>query len=135
MKRLMILAMVLALMFTGCCSYTALDGTVTKSFPNCFKTAADKVCNAPQSVLNIADVVINLLKPEVAILVPGSAALLAYVTAQNIKSTGCATLTSLNNLIAFIEGFNTAQVKAMAGKKAVPVGINVQPLQDWAAGK
>ena len=135
MKRLMVIGMVMAslVLIGGCCTLTAPDGTTTKSFPNCFKAVQDKVCNAPDSVLAVADIVINLLKPEAAILIPGSAPFIALVTAQSIKDTGCAALTGLNTMINFIEGYNTKAQLAMKTRKmkAAPAGTNVQPLISW----
>ena len=130
MKRIMISILCLALM--GCCSYTATDGTVSKSFGNCFKTAQDKVCGATADQIAIADAVIALLKPVLSTLVPGSAAFTAFVTAQSIKDTGCAVLSDLNVMIAFIQGINTQnQLAAAKGLKMAPAVINVQPLIDW----
>ena len=139
MKRLTVVLsviLVLSLIVPACCTYTAPDGTVTKSTANCFKAAQDKVCNASSDVVGIADIVINLLKPEIATLVPGSAPYVALVTAQGIKNTGCAVLTDLNTMIAFIQGMNTQAklVMVKGSMKAAPVGINVQPLLDWRNG-
>jgi len=139
MKRFTIIlsvVLILGLAVYGCCTLTAPDGTQTKSTANCFKTAQDKICNASPDVVSIADIVITLLKPELAVLVPGTAPFIALVTAQGIKDTGCAVITNLNTMIAFIQGMNT-QAKLMVAKssmKAAPVGINVQPLLDWRNG-
>ena len=137
MKKILSLIMVTSLFLAGCCSLTAPDGTVTKSTANCFKTAQDKVCNAPPEVITIAQAVLSLLTPELATLVPGTAPFIAYMTAQNIQATGCAVLTDLNTMIAFIQGMNT-KTKMMAAKvtKGIvpPMGINVSPLIDWRNG-
>ena len=133
MRKILALIIVLALPLSGCCTLIAPDGTTTKSAANCFKTAQDKVCNASPDVIAVAQVVISLLTPELATLVPGTAPFIAYMTAQNIQATGCAVLTDLNTMIAFIQGMNTQSklVSVRAGKKAFPAGINVQPLIDW----
>lgn len=137
MKKLLILVMVLALgLAVGCsCKYTAPDGTVSESFANCFKIGQDKVCNADPAVIATADAVLSILKPIAGTLIPGSAPYLALITAQGIKDTGCATITGLNTLIAFIEGFNKGKTLTMAGLKAASAPINVQPLYDWKARK
>ena len=133
------LVLVMGLAYVGCCTLTAPDGTVTKNTANCFKVAQDKVCNASPDVISVADIVINLLKPEAAVLIPGSAPYIALVTAQGIKDTGCAVLTDLNTMIAFIQGLNTqTQLAAKkSGKKMASAPIDVQALIIWrdTAGK
>ena len=147
-SKIVVLVMVLALMVLvlgGCCA-NPKDATMPKSFFNCFGVGAaavqgavvaaqDKVCNAPANVVTIADIVIGLLKPEIAILVPGSAPFIALVTAQAIKDTGCAVLTDLNTMITFIQGMNTKSMIMAKGMKAAPKLIDVAPLLSWEAGK
>lgn len=137
MKKILILLAIVALALTGCCTLTAPDGTQTKSTANCFKVAQDKVCNASPDVLAVADTVLAIVKPFVATALPGSAVLMAYVTATNIKTYGCAGITDLNLLIAFIQGYNTQTSMAMKGGsiKMGQAAINVQPLISWRDGK
>ena len=136
MKKIMILYLAVAMALVGCCSLTAPDGTVTKSFSNCLATAQDKVCNASPDVLAVADTVIALVKPFIATALPGSAILMAYVTATNIKTYGCAGIADLNLLIAFIQGYNTQNTMAMKTgmMKMPPAAINTQVLIDWRNG-
>lgn len=122
----------LTLAVSGCCSFTAADGTVTKSFANCFKIAQTQVCNADPAAIATADAVLAILKPIAGTLIPGSSAYLALITAQGIKDTGCATLTALNSLIAFLDGFNTAKtLAAVQLKKGAAVAIDPTPLVNW----
>ena len=124
MRRILVLVIVLALLLGGCSTFWSSANTATA-------TVANRVCNAPASVVEICDFVINLLKPEVAVLVPGSAPFVALVTAQGIKDTGCAVVTDINQMIAFVQSANTLQdAQAKAAK-----GINITPLQVWAGGK
>ena len=134
MKKIILIVLAFGVVM-GCCSSTAPDGTVTKSTINCFKMAQDKVCNASPDVLSIADIVINLLKPEITTLIPDSAPYVALATAQSIKDTGCAAITGLNTMIAFIQGLNTkAMLVNMKMGKAATTGINIQPLLNWRDG-
>jgi hypothetical protein len=136
MKKVLVLYMIVALASFGCCTLTAPDGTVTKSFSNCLTTTQDKVCNASPDVLAVADTVLALVKPFIATALPGSAILMAYVTATNIKTYGCAGITELNLLIAFIQGYNIqAPVAAKAGMMKAPLAtIDVSPLLNWRNG-
>ena len=119
-KKLLVLVLMLGLLLGGCAGFT-----------NLLTGAQDKVCNAPASVIEVTDLVLNALKPVVANLVQGSAGLLAYVTAQGIKDTGCADITELNSMIAFIQGMNTAKV--IMAKEMQAKGISTVPLQTWMA--
>lgn len=114
MKKLVVLGVILSLAVAGCAG-----------FQNIVQGGEDKVCNAPPEVLAVADTVLSLLKPLVEGAVPGSGIVLAYATASNIKATGCASLKALDQLIDFINGFNTAR----AGQKALMVDPN--PLVNW----
>ena len=129
MKRLMIIALCVSLMapvgLVGCAWFQSGG----------LQTAQDQICNAPADVLQVADLVIGLLKPVAATLIPGSAPFIALVTAQSIKDTGCAAISSLNTMISFIEGMNEAK-KVEAVKTKAPVKlINTGPLYAWWAGK
>lgn len=124
-KKYMVLLMVCALLFSGCAGLQQVQDDVTKP-------AADYVCNAPAEVVSVADMVINLLKPIMGSLVPGTGPYLALVTAEGIKTIGCATITELNQMITFIEGVNTERALAYKGAmKAAPLGINVGALKKW----
>ena len=120
----------------GCCESPPLpDGSTTKSFYNCLTNLQDKICNAPDDVVSVADIVIQLLKPVAMGLVPGSAPYVALVTAQGIKSTGCAAVTDLNIMIAYIQGLNQAKTMQASGTKAMPQLIDVNALVLWRAMK
>jgi hypothetical protein len=135
MKKLISICVVVAMTMTfGCCTLEAPDGTLSQSFSNCFKTAQDRVCNAPVSVLNLADLALTLLKGVAEAYVPGSAEYTVFITAQNIKTTGCATLTNLNAMIDFFKSDKAAALETKMMLKAGPmkaVAIDVQPLIDW----
>lgn len=132
-KRMLILAMVLALavLLGGCCQNPIDPNDTQKKFVYCTEKLQDKICNAPDTVLAVVDIIISLLKPEVATLIPGSAPYISYVTANNIKATGCAAITDLNTMINFIQGYNTAKIIAAKGTKAAPAVIDVAPLLAW----
>ena len=131
MKKKLAILLIVGLTLAGCCSNPINPADTQKKFVYCVEKLQDKICNAPDSVVGIADTVINLLKPELAILVPGSAPYIAHITATNIKNTGCTAITDLKVLIDFIQGYNAAKVMAAKGMKAAPVTIPVQPLLDW----
>ena len=147
MRRIMVLCLVVALMGSpvGCCTLTDSAGVETQSFSNCFASfqdwlqgVQDWVCNAPTTVVTIADTIIDLLKDVAEAYIPGTKEYTVMVTAQNIKATGCAGLTALNEMISFVQSveFKEMQTKAMlkAGPtKATPM-ISVQPLIDWRDG-
>ena len=129
MRKLVILALCVSLMapvgFSGCAG----------SNSGGLQTAQDQICNAPADVMQVADLVIGLLGPVVGSLIPGTAPFIALVTAEKIQATGCAAITGLNTMIAYIEGFNEAK-KIEAAKTKAPVKlINVAPLYAWRAGK
>lgn len=137
MKKLAILAIV-ALSLAGCCSMTGPDGVVTTSFANCFQTSQYEVCNAPADVVAAADMVIAVLKPEAALLLPGSEPFIALVTAQQIKDTGCAALTSLNTLIGFSQTYNlkvAVAIKSVNMKVGAAKAIPIRPLENWRDSK
>ena len=142
MRKLLVLVMVLALASIGCCTFTAPDGTVSKNFFNCLKIAQDKVCNATPEVMSVANMAVELAKYAISIAVPGSKeymdAVGAYATATGIQATGCAMLTDLNKMIAFLRSpaAQAAETKLMAVKGPMKAtAINVQPLIDWRDGK
>jgi hypothetical protein len=117
MKKVMVLILILALAFTGCA------------------TVQTTACNPPANVIAVANAVIAFLLPELNILVPGSAAFNAYITAQNIAAGVCVGVTELNALIAWIQSEDAKTMVAQANLKAGPMrakAINVQPLIDWA---
>ena len=129
--------------FAGCCSWTATDGTVTKSFSNCFKVAQDKACNPPAAVMAIVNMAAPLLVTFLNLAVPGTTAYInaanALVAVKTIQNTGCILLTDLNNLIAYLQSADFAQAQNMVaaaemkkGLKAQPP-IDAQPLVDWRA--
>lgn len=107
MKKLLILAICLALPILGCCTRTAPDGTVTKSFSNCIKAADEMVCNPPATVQSIAAVAAPLLATLLNVLVPASSEWVnannAYTVALSIQSGICVGGGQLANFIAFLE--------------------------------
>ena len=129
MRKLVILALCVSLMapvgFSGCAG----------SNSGGLQTAQDQICNAPADVMQVADLVIGLLGPVVGSLVPGTAPFVALVTAENIKTTGCAAISGLNTMIAYIEGFNKSKQMEAAKTKAPVKLIAVGALYAWKAGK
>ena len=99
----------------------------------CLQNIQGKVCNPDPTTIAAANVLIDFLKPELNVLLPGSAAFNAYITATNIATGACVTTTALNELIAFIQGINNqAQVATAKGKlRAVAVPLPVQPFISW----
>lgn len=134
MKKYFLLFLVLLaipVMFAGCKGTTPPPIT---SPIDVVDVIQDKVCNAPPAVLAVADVVIALLKPELVALVPESAPFVAYITAQNIKTSGCAAATGLNTMIAFAQGYNTKTMLAYKTSKVkgpMPNLIPISPLTAW----
>lgn len=129
MKKLVFLVVLVGLLLAvtgGTCMSGFLSSANTTT-----AAVANKVCNAPASVVEICDLVISLLKPVAISLVPASAPYVALVTAQGIKDTGCALSTDVNTMIAFIQSANTLQ----DAQAKVAKGINITPLQVWAGGK
>jgi len=129
--------------FAGCCSWTATDGTVTKSVSNCFKAAQDKACNPPAAVMTVINMAAPLLATFLNLAVPGSA---VYINAANalelvktVQNTGCIMLTDLNKLIAYLQSADFAQVQSTVAMAEMKKGykaqapIDAQPLVDWRA--
>ena len=118
------------------CLIIALGLSVTGA--TCMQTVQTQACNPPANVIAVANAVISLLLPELNILLPGSAAFNAYVTAENISAGVCVGVTELNALIAYIQSSdakalqNRAQVKA--GPMLAKAFIDPQPLINWRDG-
>ena len=95
-------------------------------------------CNPPDSVIAVANAVIAMLLPELNILVPGSGAFDAYITAQNIAAGICISATQLENLITWLQSKESQVAQTRTMVKAGPMkakAINIQPLLDWRDGK
>ena len=117
MKKLAVLCMVLVLAF-GCATVHKIS------------------CNPPESVVAVANTVIAIFLPELAILVPGSAVFSAYITAQNIAAGICISTTQLDELITWLQSTEAQKVQtksiAKTGLLKAQV-INIQPLLSWRA--
>ncbi len=137
MKKILVFMLVIGVFMSslmiGCCSIQQTDGTTNKSFWNCFTKSQYVICNADQATVSAVDVFLNFVKPFISTTVPGSALALAYLTATNIKTYGCAAVTDLNTLITFIQGLNIAQEDQtkMAGKKMTKPLLPVTPIINW----
>jgi curli biogenesis system outer membrane secretion channel CsgG len=129
--------------FAGCCTWTATDGTETKSFSNCFKTAQDKACNPPVAVMTVINAAAPLIASILNLAVPGSS---VFISASNalqwvttLQKTGCLALTDLNKLIAYLQSADFTQGQALVATSQMKKGlhaaapIEVQPLVDWKA--
>ena len=125
----------------GCCSRTAVDGTVTKSFSNCLSSSQDMVCSPSPAVMATLAAAGPILTYLAAILAPGSELLVGILTSQatinSIQAGLCVTVTELNNLIKVLSSSEVALAQAQLTKqaftmkKAAPNTVNVQPLVDW----
>lgn len=103
---------------------------------SCLNNLQGKVCNPPADTMAAANAVIELLKPVLNTLVPGTAAFDAYITASNIAAGVCVTVTALNGLINFVQGINEqAALAAVKAKKMAPAPLPVQPFINWRDGK
>ena len=132
MKRnLVVLAVVLAMAVSGCCNKVQLDGTTKKEIS--LACIQDTICNADPATVAAVDVFLSFAKPLIPDALPGSPLLKAVLTAENIKTYGCAGLTELTELIIFIGGINTAQAKAsqVKGFKMAAAPIAVEPIIAW----
>jgi hypothetical protein len=130
-KKILFAMLLLALMgiFAGCaCPRADTNGTITKSFANCLQTGQDIVCNASPDVLAGANLLINVLKGVASAYIPGTAEFSALITAQNIQSVGCSTLTGLNGLIAYLQ---STQGKTMMAKAGPMKTVSPQPFINW----
>lgn len=135
MKKIFILCLIIAVGLgvagLGCCAKQQTDGTTKQEFSvDCIQ---DVICNADPNTVSAVDVFLSFVKPLIADAVPGSALLLAYATATNIKTYGCAGVKDLQALIEFIQGINFAQAKAsqVKGYKMVAGPIAVDPIIAW----
>ena len=124
MKKIVILCCIIAL------SFGAMGAT-------CLQNIQGRVCNPDPTTIAAANVLIDFLKPELNLLLPGSAAFNAYITAETIATGGCVAATALNELIAFVQGINNQAVVATAkGKLKAPAkALPVQPFINWRDGK
>lgn len=129
--------------FAGCCSYTATDGTVSKSVANCFKTAQDKACSPPAAVMTVINAAAPLIASILNLAVPGSSVFISAANAQQwvttLQNTGCLALTDLNKLIAYLQSADFTQGQALVATAQMKKGlraeapVEVQPLIDWRA--
>lgn len=132
--RKVVLALILsaAMLVAGCC--TGADGS--KSFMNCMRSAQTILCNPPADVVQA----VNYVAPVIAMIlntaVPGTAAYINAVTAQQVvtalQAGACVTLTQLNQLIAYMQSdvFKT-EVAKLAKGPAMPTPVPVDPLIKW----
>lgn len=125
MKKILAIILILAFMasLSACCK-GMVNGVETKSASNCLKMAQPYVCNPSPAVIATANAIIPILLNIKDTFIPGTAAFNAYVTAENILTVACVTVTDLQALINFFQ----AQKMAKAGIK----GVNLQPLIDWS---
>lgn len=125
MKKLLSILAILAftVSLSACCK-GMVNGVETKSFSNCLAKTQPYVCNPSPAVIATANAIIPILLNIKDTFIPGTAAFNAYVTAENILTVACVTVTDLQALINFFQ----AQKMAKAGVK----GINLQPLIDWS---
>lgn len=131
MKKFLVLVMVVGLMFTGCAAMQTAGQSV-EGF----------VCDPPPDVVNLVNLGEPFLVTLLSTLVPGSAAYLQAVEAlggvSSIQGGACATVKSINALIALLSGQDPAvkmllaKKKAMPGVKAMPP-FDTTPLSNWLA--
>jgi hypothetical protein len=135
MKRVLVFLVILAMGFASGCSCPRADsnGVITKSFSNCLLTAQDIVCNPSAEVLAETNVFLAIIKGVAEAFVPGTAAFMARITAENIATIGCATVTGLNGLISYMQSTQFQQAQVMQMKKGIKATapISPQPFIDW----
>ena len=130
MKKIIVFLAIVALACVSGCSCPRADstGVITKNFTNCLETAQDIICDPPPEVLAGSNILLNLLKPVANTYVPGTAEFNAYVTAENITSIGCASVTGLNGLIAYLQ---SKQAQTLMLEKGEATALSIQPFIDW----
>jgi hypothetical protein len=147
MKKILVLIVVLAIMalaLAGCCTKTDANGIATKSFSNCLASASNVACNPTPAVIATVQAAVTIISTAISLAVPGTAAWVAAMDAQNIASIilsgACVTTTQLDSLITWLssDAAKVAQAQ-VAAKKIKTVGIamtplNIQPLINWANG-
>ena len=146
MKKVMVLiavlAMVLALAFTGCCTrIDQVSKASTKTFSNCLATAQDILCNpTPAQQATAASVLAFITSgidiANIIVPVPITAAEVQLVFGL-VQNGGCILATDLQKALAWYASITaTLQAESKAGKarglKAVAaMPPNVDVLYNW----
>jgi hypothetical protein len=134
MKKLVVLTVVAAFLLCGCCE-RLVNGTVTKSFPNCLIKAEAFICNPPPEVVSLLNTANPLFVEILNKLIPGTEEYVTVnsvaATANKIQAGGCVLMTQLDALISYLQTsvFKSAEAKMMA-KKATKA-TDVQVLINW----
>jgi len=135
--QVVIVAVMVLAVLSGCCKLTDANGVTTTSCLNCITTAENYACNPPAAVMNTIKAASGVIADIINLAAPGTAAFINATTAAGaiatLQQTGCVTLTSLDSLVTYLQTVtNPAKAATIGVKMKVVSPVDLGPLVDYA---